>query len=232
MTGDIDRPANFSPQSDAQRRERLSRREVSAEVYSESYTKFVRTLRLVLPLLAAGIVMVLFLWPAGDEEAIIPVKQDKEMLKGQNVAKNELTNPHFESADKKNNPYKISALRAVMGEKNENLIMMEQPVGEMRMENGAKVRVTSRTGAYRRDTERFYLNGAVDITHDRGYTLKSEETHFDLKAKLAWSDVDVTATGPDVSISAKGLRADNEKGTLLFTGPATLTLDQGLEGLE
>lgn len=223
--------STFSP-GDAQRRERLSRRDLSTEAYSESYTKFVRTLRLVLPLLAAGIVMVLFLWPAGDEEAIMPVRQDKDMLKGQTIAKNELTNPYFESADQKNNPYTIRAVRAVMGEKNENLIMMEEPEGEMTLQNGAKVRVTSRTGAYRRDTERFYLSGAVDITHDRGYTLKSEETHFDLKAKLAWSDLDVTATGPDVSIAAKGLKADNDKGTLFFTGPATLTLDKGLEGLE
>ena len=217
---------------EAQRRERLSRRDVSAGVYSASYTKFVRTMRLVLPLLAAGIVIVLFLWPSVDDEAIVPVRQDQDMLKSQTITKNELTNPHFESADKKNNPYTIRAQRAVLGETNENLIMMEKPVGEMMLEGGAKVRVTSNTGAYRRDTERFYLSGDVDIEHDKGYTLKSQETHFDLRAKLAWSDKDVSATGPDLLIVAKGLKADNDQGTLVFTGPATLTLDKGLEGLE
>ena len=37
---------------------------------------------------------------------------------------------------------------------------------------------------------------------------------------------------PSLLIVAKGLKADNDQGTLVFTGPATLTLDKGLEGLE
>lgn len=215
----------------AERIERLSRREISAQAYGEGYTKFVRTMRLVLPLIAAGIVMVLFLWPSGRDEAIVPVSKDKSTFKEQRIAKNELINAQFESADKNNRPYKISAARAIQGEKNQDLIMLERPVGVMIMENGIKIQVTSATGAYRRDTERFFLSGQVDFVHDRGYRLQSEETHIDLRGKIAWTEKDVQATGPDLSIDAKGMKANSETGEVVFSGPATLVLTKGLDGL-
>ncbi|MCL4678381.1 MAG: LPS export ABC transporter periplasmic protein LptC [Alphaproteobacteria bacterium] len=222
--------ASVQAQSE-QRIERLSRREPAAKTYGAGYTKFVRTMRLVLPLIAAGIVMVLFLWPAGRDEAIVPVAQERTMLKDQKIAKNELINPQFESADKKNNPYKISAARAIQGEKNEDLIMLEKPVGVMTMEGGAKIEVTSLTGAYRRDTERFFLSGQVDFLHDKGYRLRSEEAHIDLRGKLAWTERAVQATGPDLSIDAKGMTANSETGEVVFSGPAKLVLTGGIDGL-
>lgn len=224
-------PSASAQAASDQRIERLSRREPPAQAYGAGYTKFVRTMRLVLPLIAAGIVMILFLWPAGRDEAIVPVAQERTMLKDQKIAKNELINPQFESADKKNNPYKISAARAIQGEKNEDLIMLEKPVGVMTMEGGAKIEVTSLTGAYRRDTERFFLSGQVDFLHDKGYRLRSEEAHIDLRGKLAWTERAVQATGPDLSIDAKGMTANSETGEVVFSGPAKLVLTKGLDGL-
>lgn len=218
--------------SDGERIERLSRRDAPGRnSYGAGYTKFVRTMRLVLPLVAAGIVMVLFLWPSGREEAIVPVKKSAADFKDQKITKNELLNPHFESADKKNQPYKISAARAVQGEANEDLIMLEKPVGVMTMQGGAKIEVTSQAGAYRRDTERFYLTGGVDFVHDKGYRLRSEETHIDLRGKIAWTEKDVQATGPDMSIDAKGMKVNSESGEVIFSGPAKLILTKGLDGL-
>ncbi|MCB1592295.1 MAG: LPS export ABC transporter periplasmic protein LptC [Alphaproteobacteria bacterium] len=224
---------SFAKKQAAERIERLSRRESTAgqRAYGASYTKFVRTMRLVLPLIAAGIVMVLFLWPGGREEAIMPVQENEARFKDHKIVKNELLNPEFESTDKKNRPYKIRADRAVQGEQNEDLIMLEKPVGVMTMENGSTLQVTSKAGAYRRDTERFFLTGDVDFIHDDGYRLRSAETHIDFRKKIAWTEKEVTASGPDVTILAMGMKADNEKGELVFTGPAKLVLDKGLGGL-
>ncbi len=217
---------------DEERLNRLSRRDVSAGSYSAGYTKFVRYMRLILPLIAVGIVAIIFLWPNSDDEAIIPVRQNKKIFKDQHISKNELLNPKFESADKNKRPYKITAVRAVQGETNDNLIMLEKPVGVIKISDNETIRVSSLTGAYRRDTERFYLKGNVDIFHNKGYDLKSEEVHIDMKKNLAWSEKDVFGKGPDLSITAKGIKLDGESNDVVFIGPAKLVLENGIEGVK
>lgn len=213
-----------------QRAERLVRRDdVPREVMG--YSRFVRIMRLALPLAAIAVVSVLFIVTGGENTAIVPVAQTQEMP-DKKIAKNELLNPEFESRDKKNQPYKITAARAVQGEANKDLIMLERPVGVMTMQNGVQVKMHSNTGAYRQDTERFFLEGGVFLEHAEGYTISSEEAHVDLKQNFAWSEMAVHGTGPDISIDATGVQANGKTGRILFTGPAKLVLSDGFEGMK
>ncbi|MCB1784468.1 MAG: LPS export ABC transporter periplasmic protein LptC [Alphaproteobacteria bacterium] len=219
--------------SSAQRLDRLSRRKYVR--HNAGYSKFVRLMRLILPMAALGIVATLFLWNAMEKEnfAPPPAPEPKEQITQQKIARNELLNPEFESLDKKNQPYKITADKAIQGEKNKNLIMLENPIGTLTMQDGVQVRVTSQTGAYRQDTQRFFLEGNVWLTHDADYSLQSEQAHIDLKDNYAWSDEKVSGKGPDMEIDAKGLRANGKTGKIVFTGPVKLVLEgDQLKGLE
>lgn len=216
--------------SDA-RLERLSRRDSAHQAHSASYSRFVRLMRLVLPLAAMAVVAVLFLRTGEDDSMVVTVEESAPEVQEQRISRNELLNPKFESMDKKSQPYTITADRAVQGEKNKDLIMLERPVGVMTMENGARVHMNSDTGAYRQDTERFFLQGGVNLRHDAGYALQSEEAHIDLKQNFAWSEKPVRGQGPDMTIDAKGVRANGETGKIVFVGPATLVLQNGFEGI-
>ncbi len=203
-------------------------------VQGSAYTRFVRITRIVLPLIALGIIVVLFSVKDVENTMISPIKNEgnsSEDIK-QAVTRNELLNPEFVSSDKKKQPYKITALRAIQGEKNKDLIMLEKPIGTMVLTNGNSVRMTSKTGAYRQDTERFFLEGDVFLQHDQGYSLQSSEAHIDLNKSYAWSEKDVMGKGPDMAIEAKGMQADGESGNIVFSGPAKLTLDKGFKSLE
>lgn len=215
-----------------ERAARLTRRDdAQAPRTVTGYSRFVRVMRLALPLAAISMVAVLFVVTGGDKTAIVPVSEPKEMP-DKKVAKNELLNPVFESRDKKDQPYKITADRAVQGEANKDLIMLERPIGVVTMEDGAQVKVRSNAGAYRQDTERFFLEGGVFLEHAQGYTLKSEEAHIDLQQNYAWSEKDVQGRGPDIAIDARGVRANGKTGEILFTGPAKLVLSEGFEGMD
>ena len=120
----------------------------------------------------------------------------------------------------------------IQGEVNKDLIMLELPVGHMTMEDGDVVTVRSNSGAYRQDTERFFLEGDVFLEHVQGYTLESSEAHIDLKQNFAWSEKDVYATGPDMAIDAKGIKANGQTGEIIFQGPARLVLEKGFEGVQ
>lgn len=214
---------NLDGLADARAR-RLTARTRRSSV-SLGYSKFVRIMRLVLPLAAMVVVAVLFIRSGMNEKLAIFVEDDSSgMHSEQDIVKNELLNPTFESMDKKQQSYKITADRAVQGEKNKDLIMLERPVGSMSMNNGVVIKVRADAGAYRQDTERFFLRGGVHVEHSGGYALKTQEAHIDLGKDFAWSDFDVEAVGPDISIDAKGVRANGETGEVIFTGPAKLVL--------
>ncbi len=223
-------------QDEAQARaERLSRRDRDVRV-NIGYTRFVRVMRLALPLAAVVVVFIVFfrMGGAGDDR-ISPVAEEgakPREITPEQVSRNELLNPKFQSVDKKSQPYEITALRAIQGEKNKDLIMLEQPVGVITLRDGVQVRVTSNTGAYRQDTERFFLEGKVVLEHTNGYKLLSEEAHIDLDKNFAWSEKDVAGSGPDIMIDARGVRANGETGEIVFSGPAKLTLSAGFGGLE
>ncbi|MBI1301645.1 MAG: LPS export ABC transporter periplasmic protein LptC [Alphaproteobacteria bacterium] len=209
---------------DTQRLDRLAKRATSVVRVGTGYSRFVRFMRLALPLAAVGILAYVFTRSDVNEHLITPVSE--ENASEQRISQNELLNPRFQSMDRENQPYEIIAERAVQGEKNKDLIMLEKPRGKMTMSDGVVVTMESNTGAYRQDSKRFFLQGEVVLNHAEGYTLKSEEAHIDLEKNFAWSEKDVKGQGPELSIDAKGVRANADTGEIVFTGPAKLILEQ------
>lgn len=211
---------------------RLAARSSSSATVNRGYTTFVRVMRLALPVVAVGIIAILYTRTGEQESAIVPVEEYQKDIQEQQISRNELLNPKFESVDKKDQPYLITADRAIQGEKNKELIMLERPVGTMTMSDGVQVRMHSDTGAYRQDTERFFLQGNVHLEHAEGYRIFSEEAHIDLQKNFAWSEKDVRGEGPDLSIEGAGVHANGKTGEIVFTGPAKLILEEGFEGVQ
>ncbi len=212
--------------------ERLSSRsEVNRSDFT-SYSRFIRVMRWALPSAAMVIVAILFIRTGEQDKTVEPLYKNSPEIKNQNISKNELVNPRFESTDKANRPYRITADRAVQGETNKDLIMLDRPVGVMAMDERTNVTMRSDSGAYRQDTERFFLQGNVFLQHDDGYDLRSSEAHIDFKQRFAWSDKDVKGLGEDLSIAAKGVRVNGKTGKIIFVGPAKLVLENGLGGIK
>lgn len=216
-----------------QRAERLTRRNRDGTV-NHGYTKFVRVMRLALPVAAAVVILVVFLRMGGTEENIkaVDVQPDTPEIEKEDVARNELVNPKFVSVDHKNQPFEIVAERAVQGDGDKDLILLDQPVGKMTLSGGADVKMSSISGRYRQETEKFFLEGDVLLEHSDGYKLESSEAHIDMDKNFAWSEKDVVASGPDINIDAKGLSVNGQTGEIVFKGPAMLVFEGGVEGIE
>jgi len=213
-----------------QRRKRLSQAGGKArETYSRSYSRFVRWMRLVLPLMALGIVAVLFTWSRIEEPAI-PIQQ-QDVAEQKSIGKNELVNPRFESTDEKKQPFTVTAKRAVQGEANEDLIMLERPVADMLLNSGNWIAIEADRGAFRQDIQRLFLQGHVKLFHDEGYQLETPQLHVDMEENLAWSEMAVYGQGPAGTLEATGLKANNLTGEIVFTGPAKLVLNSTIKNL-
>ncbi len=211
------------------RLERLSQHVHAAPVrYNASYSKLVRRLRLMLPIVALIIIAVLFAWPSMQTQQIPSIEDEaKETLSG----RKELLNPVFESVDRKNQPYKVIAKRAIQGETEDNLIILEEPTGNITMESGEILNVLANNGAYRQDIQRLFLKGNVELLYSDKFKLETEELDIDMRESQAWSKTNVRAIGPMGVVTALGLEARNAEGLLVFTGPAKLILNESLSGL-
>lgn len=210
----------------AERRERLgqSAGAPGAAPYNPGYSLLIRRLRLVLPLAALAIAAVVFTWGSMSETRIIPAIEDTALPKI--LGKNELLNPRFESTDEKNQPYTITAERAVQGEANDNLIILEKPVGDMLLSSGNRVALKADNGAFRQDTQRLFLRGHVRMLHDAGYEMETAQLQVDLAKSTAWSEDPVSGRGPAGTLEATGLQASTPDGHLIFNGPAKLVLNR------
>lgn len=189
-------------------------------------SKWVRLMRLVLPVVALSIVVVLMVW--SDHEA--PLKPvPREEISPQTVSRNELVNPKFQSEDNDAQPYTITADKATQNADDMDMILLDKPVADMSLKSGNWVAVKADQGAYNQKSGLLRLNGSVQVHHDTGYELRSEHLDMDIDEQTLQSDRAVTGHGPAAEITAQGLEADGKTDTLTFKGPAKLILRQVTE---
>lgn len=205
-----------------ERRARLGRSAAQTTNYNPHYSRFIRRAKLVLPLVALMISAVVFAWSSMNDKNMLPTPQQAGMPR--NIGKNELLNPRFESKDDKQQPYTITAARALQGEKNENLVILEKPVADMMLTSGNWVAIEADQGAFQQNDQKLLLRGNVRLFHDKGYHMETALLHIDIANNKAWSEEEVRAQGPAGTLSAKGLQASADDGHLIFTGPAKLVL--------
>lgn len=204
-------------------------RENPAGPASGAYSRFVKTMRVLLPLAALGIFAVLLAWPELDRK-MMPVMQATQDVTEKDI-KNELVNPRFEGRDNRQQPYTITATRAAQSGENTDIINLNEPVADITLNSGHWVAAKANNGTYRQEAHKLELDGNVFLFYDGLYEMTTERLHVDMLAQQAWSDVAVKGRGPKGSIEAESVRADLAQNTLLFDGPARLVLNSRISGL-
>lgn len=193
------------------------------------YTFFVKSMRVILPLAAVGLLAVVITWP-DMEKRVEPIRKEELLPDAANI-QNELLQPKFESVDDKGQPYTLTAALATQSRENPDILHLDKPVGRMTLEKDGWVAIESASGIYEQRNEKLFLAGAVTLTNDGGYKLVSDEMRINLKTSEAFSDRDVDVQGPDGTIRASGMEAFSEKGLLVFKGPATMVLTNAGDSL-
>ncbi len=193
----------------------------STVAQSVRHSSRVRRLKLILPLAAVALVVIMLAWSDMDKN-IEPVR--REAVAPQMVGKNELIKPKFQSEDTSQQPYTITADRAFQESGNLDRVIMEKPVADIALKGGSWIALKAKDGEYIQSEQKLKLNGDVKFFHDDGYELTTDHVDLDVQGQTAVTDSPVSGQGPAGTISGQGLKADGKTGTLIFTGPATLTI--------
>ncbi|MGH1397716.1 MAG: LPS export ABC transporter periplasmic protein LptC [Alphaproteobacteria bacterium] len=189
---------------------------------SRGYSRTIKRVQLALPIAAFLLLGLIFGWNQFQTNTIKPVTQ--QYTKEQKISRNELINPKFDSLDDKSQPYELTATRAVQDAGDKDLLLLDQPTGNVDLQSGETLDIRGDSGTYRQDVQNITLNKNVIVNHSLGYVLNTETLNIDMKTSTARSNVDVNGEGPEGTIKAKGVEASSSTGTVIFHGPAKLTL--------
>ena len=216
----------------ASRPERLSGLQRSADqtrTGDRGYSKFIKSMRLLLPIIALCILAVVLSWNLIAKDDIAPAINDKQTVAAR-AGKNELVNPRFESIDEKNQPYVVTANRALQ-DMGDELMILEQPLADIVLESGNWLAIKSRQGAYTQEARKLLLKDDVQLFHDDGYLVKTSELNVDMAAGLANTQTPIRGHGPMGTLDAQGMEASTDAQSLKFIGPAKIVIyDVGKSG--
>lgn len=188
------------------------------------YSQFIRRARLILPIFATVMIVIVVLLSGEETIETEPIERAEQPVISGKIGKNELLKPKFESKDREGRPYTITADRAFQGSGNENLLILENPLADLKLNETNYLMARAQKAGYRQDTQRLFLNGDVQVVHDEGLHLLSEELHVNLDQNLVWSDIEVEIQGPQGMLSAQGMNGNANLSVLTFKGPASLTI--------
>lgn len=197
----------------------------TAQNINKGYSRFIRKVKFALPLMALLLVALIIGWNNFEGDKIVPIKEeDVQPQIKQEIGKNELVNPRFESMDEKGQPFTITADLATQEDGDKGEMLLENPNGKMTLTNGQMLTLNAKKGAYNQIEQYLDLHENVVLTHSDGYDLKTRILHVDLKDNKAWSEQPVRVTGPQGEINALGMIASSKDEKIIFKGPAIMLL--------
>ncbi len=194
-----------------------------AVIVSERYSRFVGMMKLLLPLSAAVLVLMVVAWPylAGRDNGIplsfatIGLGLDESVF---------MTNAHYMGTDDKDQSYTLTAELAAQDDSDPDIIQLTNPKADILLDEGTWLALTADKGTLLRASEQLSLEGAVSIFSDLGFEFRTESAKIDLGKSLASGDAPIEGQGPFGVLTADSFRLDSKGHVIHFEGQVRMTL--------
>ena len=185
------------------------------------YSLFVGAMKLLLPTLAAGLIVLLAVWSRINlDESRFRIGLS-DFAPGQIESLN-MVNARYDGVDSQDQPFSVTAEVVTQIDRSADVIELQRPTADLTLSDGAWIALTADSGTYRRTADLLDLAGSVSLYHDRGFELHAASMRVDLNAGAATSDEPVRGHGPMGELNAEGLRVTERGDRILFTGRTRL----------
>lgn len=187
------------------------------------YTRFVHSTKMLMAVVAALLVALILFYPlfkSQDGGVRIALTGTSEKP----VSSTNMTNARFHGLDKDNQLYTVNVKK--VEEISEEQINLQEPSGEILLKSKQHVYARADTGVFNKKTRILKLKGAIKLSIDDGYTLKTELMSVDIDHNTAATSMEVFGDGPMGTLKAYGgAMADTENQQIVFQGPVFMTLN-------
>lgn len=183
--------------------------------------RLVAAMKLLMPLLAAGMLALMVFWPdieGGNGRlsfrrgpALVP-----EAL--------QLVAPRFQGVDELNRPYTVTARLARQPGQAE-VLLMDLPRADILLTDGGWVYVEGDRGRYDRAARHLELEGNVQVYHDNGMLFQTEAATVQVDAGVARGERPTQAQGSFGTIESEGFEMLDRGAVMIFTGRARAILE-------
>jgi lipopolysaccharide export system protein LptC len=185
--------------------------------YTPFYSRQVRRLRVVLPIVGVIIIAAVLLWPKIQAQFNHPTETSADERRARMI------NGRFVGSDAHGRPYTVTYESAEQPPGG-GPVQMVNPIAELTSQNGHWLAIKADKGRYDQAAGLIDLSGHVELFHDDGYRFTTEVAHVEFNKNMAWGDRAVQGRGPKGEITARGFRVLNKGDSIVFTGPAKLLL--------
>jgi lipopolysaccharide export system protein LptC len=195
-----------------------------AELATSSYSSFVGTMKIVLPAIATGLILMVVIWPQlrSPEETFRPGFATN--ISPEDVENIRMAKPRYQGVDKRAEPFTVTAKSAVKSQPSSDVWELDSPQADITLSRGNWVALRADYGAYREQDQQLDLIGSVNLYHDAGYEFRTLSAHVDLRNNTAEGDDPVDGQGPFGEIHSQGFRIYDQGERVLFTGKSHLLL--------
>ncbi len=179
------------------------------------YSRFVGLMKIVLPLVAVGLLIAVLAWPSLEGRRDFPLSYSDVQVRADGL---EMLSPVLTGVDDQGRPYVITAKRATADGLEPTEVTLSEISADLALEDGQPVKVVAASGVYRPAQKILTLDGGVTVTLADGHVVKLETVSLDLANGTASSDKRVEGSGPTGRIEADRLRATENGHVLRFEG--------------
>lgn len=194
------------------------------------YTRFVGTMKLILPLVAGLLITMVIAWPQiGEQPATLQLAAAPVPVEGPEGGQ-KVINARFAGRDRNDQPYVVTADEARQPNTNSKRVQLKNPKADITLKSGAWVAATAPRGEYSTEDSVLTLDGGISLYRDDGYEIRTKSATIDLERGIARGANRVVGSGPSGTSAANGFRILNKGQRVLFTGKSKLVLQNKRTG--
>jgi lipopolysaccharide export system protein LptC len=188
-----------------------------------SYSRFVALMKLVLPVIAGILIMLVVLWPElTDHPSKFQIGVAQIEFDGADGQK--LVNARYTGVDRENNPFSVTAEMLAQNPDDEDAVDLKNPKADITVSGGSWLAIMSPNGLYRKKKQVLELYGGVNAFHDMGYEFRTEHAFVNFQDGSAFGESPVHGQGPTGELQSEGFRVFESGANIVFTGRARLLL--------
>lgn len=182
-------------------------------------------MRIILPVLAGGLVLMLLIWPQIQKKADFISGNLKNAVEPINSkAQIDMKKVQFYSEDKKGQPFTITSDKILEVDPQNRLVQLDMPKGEMTLNSGVKIFSNSPMAWFYQDSEIVFFKEDLHMQTDNGYQANASAVVVDYKNQSAYSNNRFQIRGDKMDLDSIGFYMRQNGAEVDFNGPATVVL--------
>jgi lipopolysaccharide export system protein LptC len=213
--------ASFGAPAQGSRLDNWAFRDRPSADASLGYSRFVRIMKVMLPLVAFSLIVLVLVYSTLKRESnsvkiaattLDDLKHDRQLVK-----------PKLTGTDGRGQPFTVTAKSATSTQGKSRSMMFDTVVADVTMQDKSWVQIDATKGILNGEAKTLDLTETINIYSDKGYECHTASARYDFGLGLLKGDSPINCQGPLGLISGKKFEGLRDPGIMRFTGGVTTT---------